>query len=397
MLKMIPYYRYQLDAIEGWLDEQAQKGLILDDRSGTLFSFKKSEPKVLRYRIDVKPGFNDADDKARISNYREMGWEYVCSLSSRADIYVCADPTATELNTDEGTLHEVLDKLLITDIWISAIGTVLIPLLWTNTLLLQGWDGYSGIYDRMINGMSTFLFPMALLSIFLLTLPMAMTLCDAVRTYRRLLLTRDYHTVSRAQKRRALNRFRIAAPVMILVALLVLWGYTQSDRDITAEAFGPTVTVLFPGHPPASFRPHSDNVPEEMLWVNDLPLIHAARARQHGFEQSDPNDEFNRRPIWTYNADLQRIHSKMLAEKYAAEQAESRDMEPVNIQGWENAWFLERADTREGRNTFAQEVLLQNGKDVWRFGYWTYDNAPQYKLLDAVKSYVQASSAAHTG
>ena len=27
MLKTIPYYFYQVDAIEDWLDEQAQKGL----------------------------------------------------------------------------------------------------------------------------------------------------------------------------------------------------------------------------------------------------------------------------------------------------------------------------------------------------------------------------------
>ena len=28
MLKTIPYYFYQVDAIEDWLDEQAQKGLF---------------------------------------------------------------------------------------------------------------------------------------------------------------------------------------------------------------------------------------------------------------------------------------------------------------------------------------------------------------------------------
>ena len=31
MLKLNPYYTYQIDAIESWLDEQAQKGLFLDD------------------------------------------------------------------------------------------------------------------------------------------------------------------------------------------------------------------------------------------------------------------------------------------------------------------------------------------------------------------------------
>ena len=76
MLKTIPYYFYQVDAIESWLDEQAQKGLFpLETRFGTAMSFRKDTPRAVRYRIDVKRNIGYTDEKARIAAYRELGWD----------------------------------------------------------------------------------------------------------------------------------------------------------------------------------------------------------------------------------------------------------------------------------------------------------------------------------
>lgn len=93
MLKTIPYYFYQVDAIEDWLDEQAQKGLFpLETRFGTAMSFRRDTPRAVRYRIDVKRNIGYTDEKTRIAAYREMGWEYVCDLTPYLDIYRCDDP-----------------------------------------------------------------------------------------------------------------------------------------------------------------------------------------------------------------------------------------------------------------------------------------------------------------
>ena len=128
MLKTIPYYFYQVDAIEDWLDEQAQKGLFpLETRFGTAMSFRRDTPRAVRYRIDVKRNIGYTDEKARIAAYREMGWEYVCDLTPYLDIYRCDDPAAPELNTDEETLHQVLDKKLRSQILWSIALICLIP------------------------------------------------------------------------------------------------------------------------------------------------------------------------------------------------------------------------------------------------------------------------------
>lgn len=388
MLKLNPYYTYQIDAIESWLDEQAQKGLFLDDLFGRFFSFVKGEPKQVRYRIDLKDGVNYTEDQARIADYREFGWEYVCELSSHADIYVTHDPAAVELNTDEETLHDVLDSLLKREIAVGIVGTVLVPLLWLYNLW-PDTKGYYGVYDSIVNGLSPFLTVFTVLLILVWTIPMALHLWDAVQTRRRMLLDRTYHTDSRAKKRQTLHRSVLATALLILVSVGVLWGYTKSDTDITAEEFGPSITVLFPGHQPSSFRPHT-NIPDEMFRKSSMPLNRTLYGRQWGHEILNA-DAFDLRQTWTYNADMEHVYIQWLAEKYAAEQAEVKGLEPVAFPDWENAWFAARTDDSESSTVFSQQLILQNGKDVWSFSYWTYDEAPQYDLLSAVKAYWQAN------
>lgn len=385
--KQNPYYTYQIDAIESWLDEQARSGLFLDGRHGTFLTFKKAAPRFLRYRIDLKRDIGYAGEEERIAAYGELGWEYVCDLNSHADVYVCRDSTATELNTDEDILHEVLDKLLRNEIWWGAAGIIILPLLWLENLLPKNWGGYSGVYDRMINGMFPLFVVLTVLLILTWVIPAALRLYDAVQTRRRVLLTRDYHTASRAKKRRFLNRSVLATCVVILLVLTAMWIYVKSDSDITSAEFpGPTVVELFPGHEPPSSIPHSKGIPDEMLWLDNLPLIRSAHARQYG-HVPDPHDTYAKIPVWIYNVDIQTVHIAPWAEKYAAEKAKAYDMEPVSVFSWENAWFVEDSyENYDGRPIFRQELILQDGKDVWWFGYWSYDKASEYDLLAACRN-----------
>ncbi len=380
--KQNPYYTYQIDAIESWLDEQARSGLFLDGRHGTFLTFKKAAPRFLRYRIDLKRDIGYAGEEERIAAYGELGWEYVCDLNSHADVYVCRDSNATELNTDENILHEVLDKLLRNEIWWGAAGIIILPLLWLENLLPKNWGGYSGVYDRMINGMFLLFVVLTVLLILTWVIPAALRLYDAVQARRRVLLTRDYHTAFRAKKRRFLNRSVMATCLVILLVLTAMWIYVKSDRDITSAEFpGPTVTELFPGHEPPSSIPYSNGIPYEILWLDNLPLIRSAHARQYGEEQLDPNDEHNRRIKWIYNADIETVHIAAWAKKYAAEHAAVYHMEAISFSGWENAWFGQtNYENNDGRTVYQQVLILQDGKDVLQFGYWSYGDAPEYDL-----------------
>ena len=110
MLKLMPYEPYEIDALESWLDEQARKGCFLSQSHGKWLQFYRDAPRPLRCRIDVKPDPGYHED--RVAAFRDMGWEYVCELSPQLDVYTCGDPSVPDLNTDENTLHSVLDGLL---------------------------------------------------------------------------------------------------------------------------------------------------------------------------------------------------------------------------------------------------------------------------------------------
>ena len=48
--KTLPYYAYQIDAIESWLDEQARSGLFLQERRLGRMCFQQDTPRPMRYR-----------------------------------------------------------------------------------------------------------------------------------------------------------------------------------------------------------------------------------------------------------------------------------------------------------------------------------------------------------
>ena len=53
-VKELPYIWYEIDAVESWLDEQAQQGLRLTDIQGKLCVFQPSDEPPARCRVHVK-------------------------------------------------------------------------------------------------------------------------------------------------------------------------------------------------------------------------------------------------------------------------------------------------------------------------------------------------------
>ena len=307
MLKTIPYYFYQVDAIEGWLDEQAQKGLFpLETRFGTAMSFRRDTPRAVRYRIDVKRNIGYTDEKARIAAYREMGWEYVCDLTPYLDIYRCDDPAAPELNTDEETLHQVLDKKLRSQILWSIALICLIPV-WLYVVVLRGVPGFSGICDMLLNGYGGLFLCAALLVLSWLINSIA-CIIGAVTTRRRRLLQRTRRSPAQLRRWRAIRLSAHLLPLAALALCLVLLvTYTRSGRDIPVADFPvPTVSEVFPG------------VQSRDQWATATPepLSRHRYLRQKDLTLSNFYDG------GYYDVDVYRIAWTWLAEGYAREQAQ---------------------------------------------------------------------------
>ena len=230
MLKTIPYYFYQVDAIEDWLDEQAQKGLFpLETRFGTAMSFRRDTPRAVRYRIDVKRNIGYTDEKARIAAYREMGWEYVCDLTPYLDIYRCDDPAAPELNTDEETLHQVLDRRLRSDIRRGCAG-ILFAVVWCGWNLYEALRIDGGLYSSLLSGYALVALCWVLLGGFWLVRLVA-AIRAAETTQQRILLTRDYHCPATVRRNLRLHWATNLMLALALVIIAVLWITLDRSRD----------------------------------------------------------------------------------------------------------------------------------------------------------------------
>ena len=99
--RLIPCPSYALSAMEGWLQDCAEEGLLLMEDGFFLgfASFERCEPKHVRYRLLPVQKNSEAPDDEQLRLCEKYGWEYV---ARRRDFYVFRSPDAEarELNTD---------------------------------------------------------------------------------------------------------------------------------------------------------------------------------------------------------------------------------------------------------------------------------------------------------
>lgn len=370
MIKLLPYYLIQIDAIESWLDEQAKKGLFLTEfaRPGVMH-FEKGEPRTVRYRIDVKRDIGTYGEKERIADYREFGWKYVCELAADMDVYRCDDPDAPELNTDEETLHEVLDKKLKTGyVWNGAL-LCLLPL-WLFLILRRYSYGYStGIYDQLLSG---FFWLYVLVGLITLTclITLITYIASAAATRKRRLLKRTYHSPVEMRRWRTVQLSTFILPALALVIFLgTAIGMKQPYKRIPVDEFpAPIVSEVFP------------DVAAETQWATDAPQLLCSHIylRQEGPDVTDPETGYLV-GSWYYNADIYRLAWRWLANGYAQEQARAYGLREITVSGWTHAWYSENNAMWGG-----QTLILQNGREVWEIGCDREES-----LLDALELFAR--------
>ena len=78
----IPYDWFEIDAIEGWLDEHVRQGLRLVNITPLKRAeFEPATGSLTRYRIHVKEEKDGSRDEEYHETFRELGWEFVAELN----------------------------------------------------------------------------------------------------------------------------------------------------------------------------------------------------------------------------------------------------------------------------------------------------------------------------
>lgn len=342
-VKELPYIWYEIDAVESWLDEQAQQGLRLTDIQGKLCVFQPSDEPPARCRVHVKPhnGYYTQQEEYK-ETMRELGWEYVGRINYRADVYRATRPDAVEINTDEDALR----SLLCSNMWFDGIAAAaLIALtvysLWKKFAITRA---YSGFYSLLLDDIIvTYLIPEVLLALILVLLAAAF-LVRLARQRKRCLLGRDCRFDGVLRKRK---RF-----YFVLLGLLIL----MFAFPMLPTIFGvpeATESTSFDTCPVVLLQSLSPEEAEQIVVEDyDIPVRsnHYLLADDTIYRQSGPTvwlegTGWGYTPLY-YTVTVTDVHREELAEKYYMEIFASHDdWQEVQISGWDQAVYRRHTNT----------------------------------------------------
>ena len=342
-VKELPYIWYEIDAVESWLDEQAQRGLRLTDIQGKLCVFQPSDEPPARCRVHVKPhnGYYTQQEEYK-ETMRELGWEYVGRINYRADVYRATRPDAVEINTDEDALR----SLLCSNMWFDGIAAAaLIALtvysLWKKFAITRA---YSGFYSLLLDDIIvTYLIPEVLLALILVLLAGAF-LVRLARQRKRCLLGRDCRFDGVLRKRK---RF-----YFVLLGLLIL----MFAFPMLPTIFGvpeATESTSFDTCPVVLLQSLSPEEAEQIVVEDyDIPVRsnHYLLADDTIYRQSGPTvwlegTGWGYTPLY-YTVTVTDVHREELAEKYYMEIfAAHDDWQEVQISGWDQAVYRRHTNT----------------------------------------------------
>lgn len=127
--KIAPCPAYDLESMESWLADMAQKGLMLakDGFFAGIAAFEHAEPQTVRYRFDaaLKDTSMWADDGGEpdpeaVDSNQKYGWEYVAKCRNFY-IYRTSTPDVRELNTDPQVQAIAINKVYKSQIVITLL------------------------------------------------------------------------------------------------------------------------------------------------------------------------------------------------------------------------------------------------------------------------------------
>ena len=348
--RLLPYELWEIDAVEGWLDDMATQGLIFTHYSGGYYYFREDEPQVLRHRLNLHAPSIDHD--RRHEEFGEFGWEHICYINRKTDIYRAAREDAVELNTDEDTLRAVMEKsqrrLRNTLIFGELLGAV--------TLLLLAVSACRfGFFRPFLTKSLWDLLPIPLW--------LFLVIFGDIRLWRsfrdmekRSLTERSYHTREREAERRKEQRTRtvVCLALLPLVAIpLFVDDYDLRERMEIADT----------GYERYSIQ---EILPQDVSLDDSIAICYPhTLSEEYSFYQVLPFDN-------TYRVNVYEVRWEWLARAYAKEQARIADAEALDVAGHEGAWFY--CGTPIGKRHYldtpdTQNLILLNGDLVAEIEY----------------------------
>lgn len=329
-VKRLPYDWYEIDAIEGWLDEQVREGLRLISINGKDFHFGPTDGTLTRYRIHLKPERGYHHDEEYHESFLELGWKFVDSINAQADVYQAMRPDAVEINTDEAILQNVIKSALRGELALLVLSAAAILFWIVRRVELFSSYGFAGIFDFMLVAL-----PDLITSVLLLLAWIAL-LIPLVRhrrnVKRRHLLSREYHTPAVARRRDRPRRIAITALVILLAFFVVMGLFLRGNsgepqpcpvaalEEVNAEEF----SVLGA---------------EDISEYHGAELLYSAHTYRWDYPSVMTADGWGYTPL-SYVVGVETLKFSSWTKPYFRELVTTdRPWQQVSIDGWDEAWY----------------------------------------------------------
>ncbi len=223
----LPYPVIETDAIEGWLEEKAEKGLFVERIGVGCFgfvAFRREQPRQIRYRIDdTKHATNWKGTERRIRLAKE-GWQYVTKFGGGRALYQSRDLDKMEIPPGP---ENRLGYLLWGD---SGMLFLLLLAVMNVFIFLRDWP-YS-YAEWLQSGLGWFITLGGLALFFLMGLGVKLYFIRHIRTRERLgtFPDRAYHTPMRARERRFLILIQQAILLLSVLGLIFALHMPHTHR-----------------------------------------------------------------------------------------------------------------------------------------------------------------------
>lgn len=109
--RLIPADRWEMGTIEGWLEEMAGQGWILEKCGRYFATFERWEPRPCRFRLEPLGTHTPSRREETEAGYAELGWRLLCPMGDLL-VFYCLHPAAPELQTDPVAEGWLVEKLL---------------------------------------------------------------------------------------------------------------------------------------------------------------------------------------------------------------------------------------------------------------------------------------------
>ena len=330
-VKRLPYDWYEIDAIEGWLDEQVREGLRLVTINGKDFHFGPTDGTLTRYRIHLKPVKGYHHDIEYHESFADLGWKFVDSINAQADVYQAVRPDAVEINTDEEVLQGVIKNALRGELALIILSAAVIFYWIVRQIKLFSAYGFAGIYEFMLVALpSLIVFVLLLLAWAVIMIPLAKHRRDVKRRH---LLSRDYHTPAVAKRRSRPHRTAMKALILVLM-LLVLMGVLMGNDGGKPQ---PCPVATLEAVNAEEFSALSTE--EDIAEYHGAEILYSAHTYRWDSPAVMTADGWGYTPL-SYVVGVETMKFPSWAKPYYRELVTTdRPWQQVDISGWDEAWY----------------------------------------------------------